>query len=291
MPNTREELLFSAHSLQSYVDCARRFELNYLEELKWPAVESEPLLESERHMTDGRRFHEMVHRDTLGISVASPSAEGDEDLARWWGNYQTHQPAQGEGDVRFAEKTLVGSVNGRTLMATCDLVVIDGDVNEGGAEGDRCKARIYDWKTWRRRHSREWLQGRLQTRIYPYLLVQSGAALTEGAAEIRPQDVEMVYWYSEFPENGGEVFAYSEAQYREDESYLNSLIDEIMVREAGSFELTSNEKQCTYCVYRSFCDRGEVAGDFGESEGEGQDAGEEASPLLANLDDYESIAF
>ena len=283
MANTREELLFSAHSLQSYVDCARRFELNYLEELKWPAVESEPLLESERHMADGRRFHEMVHRDTLGIRVVPPTAEGDEDLARWWGNFQTHQPAQGTGGERFAEKTLVGTVNGRTLMATCDLVVVDAD-------GDRCAVRIYDWKTWRRRHSREWLQGRLQTRVYPYLLVQSGAALTAGRAELKPEDVQMVYWYSEFPEDGGEVFAYSEGQYREDEAYLHSLIDEIMVREGGRFELTPDEKQCIHCVYRSFCDRGEVAGGFGDSDDE-PGAAEEASPLLANLDDYESIAF
>lgn len=77
MAKVRESLLFSAHSLQAYVDCERRFELSYLEELKWPAVESEPLLESERHMADGRRFHEMVHRDLLGLAVSAPRGVGD----------------------------------------------------------------------------------------------------------------------------------------------------------------------------------------------------------------------
>ena len=280
MAKDREALLFSAHSLQAYADCERRFELSYLEELTWPAVESEPLLENERHMADGRRFHEMVHRDTLAISVTVPSGEGDEDLARWWRNYMTHRPADRPGR-RFAEKTMVGSAGGRALVAMCDLIVVD-------AEGDRCRARIYDWKTWRKKHSRQWLQGRLQTRVYPYLLVQAGAALTGGKGEVRPDDVEMVYWYADFPE-ALEVFSYSEAQFREDEEYLAGLVKEIMAREAGAFELTENEKQCTFCAYRSFCDRGEAAGraedDF-DSEVEA-----EASPLLANLDDYEAIAF
>ena len=121
-------MVFSAHSLQAYVDCQRRFELSYLEKLKWPAVESEPLLEGERHMADGRRFHEMVHRDTLRIPVSMPLREDEEDIARWWKNYQAHRPDSVPGE-RFVEQTLAGSISGSTLVATCDLIVIDG---EGG---------------------------------------------------------------------------------------------------------------------------------------------------------------
>ena len=39
---------FSQASLSDYMDCARRFQLRYLLEQDWPAVESEPLLERER---------------------------------------------------------------------------------------------------------------------------------------------------------------------------------------------------------------------------------------------------
>ena len=274
-------LLFSAHSLQAYVDCPRQFELNYLQELKWPAVEKEPLLESERHMADGRRFHEMVHRDTLGLTVATPTEQGAEDIARWWENYVTQRPARGPGQ-RFAEQKLVGKIKGRTLVATCDLVVVDRN-----AEGHRCKARIYDWKTWRRRHSQEWLRSRLQTRVYPYLLVQSGAALD---VDLEPDEVEMVYWYADFPKDEGEIFAYSEMQYAEDESYLSGLIEEIAGLQSGAFELTTNERKCTYCVYRSFCGRGDVAG---QADGSDDEDGivEESNPLMVDLDDYESIAF
>jgi hypothetical protein len=274
MTKARGSLLFSAHSLQAYVDCERRFELSYLEELEWPAVESEPLLESERHMADGRRFHEMVHRDALGLAVSAPRDEGDEDIARWWRNYETHRPGKVSGD-RFSEKTLVGSIREATLVATCDRIVTAGD---GG------RVRIFDWKTWRQRHSREWLARRMQTRVYPYLLVTAGAPLAGGKA-VAPEDVEMAYWYADFPEKE-EVFAYSEGQFWEDEAYLTGLVQEILEREAGAFERTTNEKQCSFCAYRSFCDRGDVAG-HSDDEPE-EDA---PNPLAGSLDDYEEIAF
>ncbi len=277
---TDKQLSFSAHSLQAYVDCARRFELSYLEELKWPAVESEPLLQSERHMVDGRRFHEMVHRDVLGIAVSVPDSARDADISRWWNSYMVKRPADVDG-TRFAEKTLVGTIGNSTMVATCDLIVIGNTDREGS-----CRARIFDWKTWRRRHTREWLADRLQTRIYPYLLVQAGAALADGKP-LTPDEIEIVYWYSDFPDDP-EVFTYGETQFREDEAYLGGLVDEILSRETGSFELTTDEKKCMFCVYRSFCDRGGVAGylDDGDLESE-----EEAPSQLGDLDDYEAIAF
>ncbi len=283
MRDSERRLAFSAHSLQAYVDCARRFELSYIEELKWPAVESEPLLQSERHMVDGRRFHEMVHRDVLGIAVPVPDSARDADILRWWNSYMVKRPADVDGE-RFAEKNLVGTIGTSTgvstIVATCDLIVI------GNGEGAARRARIFDWKTWRRRHTREWLADRLQTRIYPYLLVQAGAALADGKS-LTPDEIEMVYWYSDFPDDP-EVFAYSETRYREDEAYLGGLVDEILSREPGSFQLTTDEKKCMFCVYRSFCDRGGVAGylDDGDLESE-----EEAPSQLGDLDDYEAIAF
>ena len=48
---------FSQASLTDYLDCPRRFQLRYLLEQAWPAVESEPLLERERLAELGRRFH------------------------------------------------------------------------------------------------------------------------------------------------------------------------------------------------------------------------------------------
>ena len=288
--NGAGELIYSAHSLQSYVDCQRRFELNYLQELKWPAVESEPLLASEQHMDDGRRFHEMIHRDLLGVDLPAPSARRDPDIARWWQSFQDFRPpeapgAPGASAQRYVEKQLVGELAGRTLVATCDLITLDADG----------KARIYDWKTWRRRHSREWLADRLQTRVYPFLL--TAAAATGIAAE--PAQIEMIYWYAEFPDDS-EVFVYDAAQCEADRAYLATLVEEIAAKpvldgagpdDPEAFPMTADQRQCAYCAYRSFCDRGAMAGNEEETPPQAERELEPVAPLLADLDDYDAVAF
>ena len=60
---------FSQASLGDYVDCARRFQLRYLLEQDWPAVESEPLLERERLADLGRRFHKLIQQHIEGLPV------------------------------------------------------------------------------------------------------------------------------------------------------------------------------------------------------------------------------
>jgi hypothetical protein len=57
-----EGFQFSQASLQDYVDCPRRFQLRYLVNLDWPAVEAEPVLKHERHMERAGLFHQMVHQ-------------------------------------------------------------------------------------------------------------------------------------------------------------------------------------------------------------------------------------
>ncbi|MGC1378508.1 MAG: PD-(D/E)XK nuclease family protein, partial [Anaerolineales bacterium] len=53
---------FSQSSLQDYVDCARRFQLRYIEHLQWPAVETAPVLENERRQLEGQQFHRMAQQ-------------------------------------------------------------------------------------------------------------------------------------------------------------------------------------------------------------------------------------
>ena len=281
--NSFENLVLSAHSLQAYVDCHRRFELSYLQELQWPAVETEPLLESERHMDDGRRFHEMVHRDIVGMAPPAPDPTREVDVARWWANYQNHRPGDLEGS-RYPEKTLVGRVDGRTLVATCDLIVVQ----------PQGRLQIFDWKTWRRRHGREWLSERLQTKIYPFLAAQS-TQLT--GAQIAPGNIEMVYWYADFPDEP-ETFRYNEEQLQSDEAYIVGLAEEIANTDEGAFALTDDVRQCTYCIYRSFCDRGTSAGrdETAEwvqlkSEWDESATGPDGASPASEFDDYDAVAF
>ena len=244
---------FSQGSLQDFVDCQRRFQLRYLDRIAWPAVEAEPILQNERHLQQGALFHLMVQQHLLGVPVERLTAMAqDEDLARWWGNYLNAAPAALDGE-RYAEFTLSApfGVSGvRRLVAKYDLVVVAPDG----------RALIFDWKTSRRRSSQSRLAGRLQTRAYPYLLVQAGADLN-GGRSFEPGQIEMVYWFADIPDRP-ERFSYNSAQYAEDGGYLAGLLEQIATLSLGNgiFPLTEVEERCLFCVYRSLCDRGTAAG-------------------------------
>ncbi len=269
----KRALVFSAHSLQTYVDCPRRFELSYLDGLVWPAIESEPLHESETFLRNGRIFHEMVHQDLLGLPVPAPA---DPKIAAWWSRYTAHAPAHITGE-KFPEKTLVGKVDGQVVVATYDLIVITPEN----------RAIIFDWKTWRHPERVKDIPGKLQSRIYPFLLMQTAGTLVPGL-QLKPQDIEMRYWFTEKPE-APFVFTYSREQYEKDTTYLEEQIQGVLQTPAGSFHLTENEKKCKYCPYRSYCGRGAVAGQW--SDLDAPETADAVVELLGDLDDYESVAF
>ena len=273
MPQPKEDLVFSANNLQVFDDCERRFELRYIKELKWPAVEMEPVLKSEEFLANGRRFHEMIQRDILGIAVPDSLLEQNTELKEWWSNYKNHKPVREEGAF-FPEKTLVGSLEGHIIMATYDLIVVT----------DEDKLVIYDWKTWKTPRSAQWMKSKLQAKVYPWLLVGAGESLN---TTIVPEHIEMRYWYASAPEQSFS-FQYSRQQFEEDESYLSLMIERIKALNENTFALTEDVNKCKYCPYRSYCGRGKKAGLFERAEDELSEA---SSNLLGSLDDYESIAF
>src|SRR5512133_3650235 len=198
--NTGPISLLSQSSLQDYVDCSLRFKLRYLDRLSYPAVESEPALENETHQQEGEYFHRLVQQHLIGISTEQISKLANTpNLERWWSNWQDFRSLQNFGNL-YSEVTLSAPLGKYRLLAKYDLI----SVKDG-------KAKIYDWKTYRKRPRNEWLSARMQTRVYRAMLIQAGAHLNNGQA-FEPEQVEMIYWFGDFP-NDAARFEYTTAQY------------------------------------------------------------------------------
>jgi hypothetical protein len=249
-----EDFQFSQASLQDFVDCQRRFQLRYLMELAWPAAEAEPIEEHERRMQLGQDFHKMVQQHVLGLDAALiERTAADPDLSRWWHNYIVYRPValfggDAEGaDIR-SELSLVGRLHRYRLVAKYDLLIVKPEAT----------AVILDWKTSRRHTPARTLLERLQTGVYRYLLAAAGAYLNGGRA-FAPEAIEMVYWYPEFPESPVRL-PYDASQCADDAHNLRSLIERIARLGEEDFDLTDDVRRCTYCPYRSYCDRGVKAG-------------------------------
>lgn len=265
----------SQSSLQDYVDCAQRFKLRYLDRLSYPAAETEPTLENEKHQQEGEYFHRLVQQHLIGIPAEQIAKFANTpNLQRWWENFQNSKDLSGlqNRSGLYPESTLSAPLGKHRLLAKYDLITVqDG------------KAVIYDWKTYRKRPRNEWLTARMQTRVYRALLVQAGVHLNNGKP-FEPEQIEMVYWFADFPEEPAHL-PYTSAQFQRDWDTLMKLSEE--VASASSYPLTEDRQKCLFCTYRSYCERGVRAGDIEQAEAE-----REAEELFdVNFEQIGEIAF
>lgn len=262
---------FSQSSLQDYADCPRRFQLRYIEGLAWPAVETEPALENERHQQEGLFFHRLVQQHLIGLPVEKLGLMANSpNLSQWWQNFVYFRGLKDFGNL-YPEMTLSAPLGEHRVMAKYDLIA--------ATPGE--KVVIFDWKTYQKRPKDEWMAARLQTRVYRALLVRAGVHLNCGQA-FQPEQVEMIYWYANYPQEPSR-FPYTATQYKRDWDTLTRLVAEILARR--DFPLTGDEKKCAYCPYRSYCNRGVEAGTM-----DGM-AETELMALDVNLEQIQEIEF
>ena len=271
-------LHFSQSNLQDFKECPRRFQLKVINQLSWPAAYLEPLSHLEHATELGNKFHQICHQYFSGIDpISLEKSISNPDLRIMWESFfdfaKNIQP-----DDRFSELILTTPFLGHQLIAKYDLVLRT-------AEG---KTIIYDWKTAKRKPSRSVLSQRYQTFLYPYIFAKAGLSLFD-IEELSPDEINMNYWYplSSEPE---ENFPYSDHLYSENTKELTETIlniDRLMESEIG-FPLTEDLENCSKCIYRSYCERGDRAAEidiFTEIDQE------DLSDVHFELDDIKEIEF
>jgi hypothetical protein len=283
---------FSQSSLQAYVDCARRFWLAYVEQLPWPAVEASPVQEHEALMRLGERFHRLVQRSEEGIDPTQVAAGLASPLADWFAAYQQHRPADLPSDFTASERILTIPLTLSPAHPLTFRLAAKYDLLAGAADG---RTVIVDWKTGRRRTDPAMLRQRLQSIVYPYVLVEASAGLPWGP--VRPEQVSMCYWFTAAP-GQPVVLPYDAAQHEANGRRLHQLLADLVAgRGEADFpkvaDTEANRRHlCAYCVYRSRCNRGEAAGDLDAlDDPETVFAVDLEKALEFSLDDVEELAF
>ena len=248
------EIHFTQASLEDYRICPRRFQLRFILSQPWPAQVTAPEHAYESHMRQGAALHRLIQQDLLGMPHERLNELArDEPLNTWWRRYLEHPP-KGLPARKMPEIELSTHLEGCRLVGKFDLLAYE--------PGERFV--IVDWKTERRPPSAEKLAARMQSVLYPFLLVEGGSDYNDGEA-IQPAQVEMIYWFTENPE-APQKFNYSEDVHVENRKLLSSLLEEILMHDEEIFPLTSDERSCLFCNYRSLCKRGVQAGEFDQLE-------------------------
>ena len=254
---------FSQSSLQAFQDCARRFWLAYVEQLPWPAIEAAPVQDFEQFMRLGAAFHRLVERSEISMDTEKIARSLTPPLSQWFEAYRLHRPGDLPTDFVEVERVLTipftSARNGQEyrLAAKYDLI----------AASAHNEVVIVDWKTSRRRTDPSVLRNRLQSQVYPFVLVEASPFLPWGALE--PEQVEMRYWFSAAPAQPV-TFTYDRRQHESNREQLQRLLDSLLTGvEQADFPMVldteiNRRRFCNFCVYRSRCRRGQSAGDLDE---------------------------
>jgi len=276
---------FSQSSLQAYEDCPRRFWLAYVEQLPWPAIEASPVQEYEQLMRLGSNFHLLIQRAEIGMDPELLAFGLEQPLAGWFDAYRRHRPADLPKSFIETERVLTLALGSYRLAAKFDLIAAEADG----------RVVIIDWKTSRQRTEPGTLRRRMQTLIYPYVLVEASAGLPWGP--VQPEQVEMRYWFTAAP-GQPVVFRYDRAQHEATHAQLQHLVSSILAgRSEADFPKTpdteiNRKRFCSYCIYRSRCNRGVTAGDLTElADTEEFFAVDLESALEFTLADVDELAF
>jgi hypothetical protein len=270
------DFVFSQNNLQDFIDCPRRFQLKYLLHTAWPAPVSEPVEEQERLILLGSQFHRMVHQFHLGIPEEKLSRWIDDpDLKFWWGSFLTNPPANLPED-RQAEIYISMPFEGYRLAAKIDLLAIE----------KAARAVIVDWKTTHKPPRPGTLLKRVQSLVYPYLVIQTGSILNE-FKPFDPEQVSMIYWFPAFSDKSI-TQKFDQTWLKNTHSHLTAVVNQIQQMNLAVFPLTSNLEKCLFCRYRSLCERGTTAGNLDDVEDEME---QDEIPLDINFDEIQGIAF
>jgi hypothetical protein len=315
---------FSQASLSDYADCARRFQLRYLLEQPWPAVQAEPLLERERVLALGQRFHKLIqqHIEGLPIETLTPSLT-EPELVRWWQSYLralttdlSDLPAQRRAEVALSIPVgLLRLTPGPSPENDPSTSLRTQFSGEGRGPLPLSRNHLFDF-------GRGGRGVRRSNSVGPYHLVahcdliaadDERAVIVDWKTEHRrptheqvlnrlqtrvyryvvteaqqrpPGAVSMLYWFAEYPDQP-EVLPYDARQHAEDQQFFAELIAEIEQRaqSAGEWPKTVDDRKCAYCTYRSLCNRGVIAGAINPDDEDME------TELVIDLAELEEIAY
>jgi len=289
-PTLPDGFVFSQSNLQTFSDCRRRFWFSYIQRLRWPAVEASPVQEAEYVMRLGEGFHRALQRAEVGIAPELIAAQLEDPLDAWFASYLQYRPRDLPQAVIEVESVLTTTLQtgfespAVRLSAKFDLLAID--------PGKR--AVIVDWKTTRRRTEPTYLRQRLQSQVYPFVVVEASANLPWGP--LAPEQVEMRYWFTVAPDEPV-TLRYDSSQHETNRQLLQRLVGQILAGESEADfpkvpDTEANRARlCAYCAYRSRCDRGILAGNLDDMADSDEVAHDLEADLDINLSDIPELAF
>ena len=238
--------------LDTYAKCERRFFLQYLCDQYVPS--RSPLLpaEVEERVRQGTLFHQFIERALRGIPIEHLLQIAPEPIDGWVETALDFISRLPTG-LRFTEFSLSLPFQEALLTAKYDLLVICED-----------KAFIIDWKTSGRPRSPSKWQQEIQHIVFPFVL--AAAAPRMGWNQIKPDNIEFIYWFAVAPQETSRV-PYSSGQHQQNQKFLERQVSAVLAKSNNELNfpqitdtIGNRESFCSQCTFMFHCKRGESPG-------------------------------
>jgi hypothetical protein len=259
--------------------CPRKFQYVHLDQLMAPVSPEE---QSRREW--GTQFHLVMQQRELGLSPPSslPPSPAFQAAADALITQLPHVFHPDQAANRFSEHRRILEVSSRDgqvflLSAVYDLLFFEGD-----------RATIFDWKTYQKPRKSTWLAQSWQSRLYPFILVET--------TELEPNQVAMEYWFIKAGEGGAIApesarFPYTADQHKQTGQDLMNLLDTLSQRitqyeqSAPMPKIPESLGRCQDCPFNVLCGRYSS-----RANGSPSQSTETEAPNLEALLDIENIA-
>lgn len=234
----------SQGSLNLLAVCPRKFQHTVLEQLGPP---TDP--EQQERLAAGQQFHQLMQQWHLGLPI-DHLLSANPDFATWFQSFQQAQDTVLGTDAtarRQSEQSRTLYFEGFWLTVVYDLLI-----------EREATAQILDWKTYPRPQTSDRLEANWQTRLYPFVLVET--------SDYAPAQVSMTYWFFQRSPEAREPqqlrFAYDAAQHARTHQDLQQQLRQLdqwltqYQQDGTPFpQVPEGSKTCHYCRFAARCDR------------------------------------
>ena len=235
----------SATSLQDFLDCRRRFQLKYIDQISWPQPLNTVNIKQMESMTRGREFHQLMQQHFLGIPDEKLLKSIDDNtLKTWFINTIESEICKIDQAEKLTEYRLSTYISDTLVTGVIDLLISQPDSS----------LKIIDWKTGLTKPKPQFYVSRIQTRLYPLLLAQSPLFHARITNKQCLDKIEFIYWFTHFPQLPI-INQYSPEKFDLDKVYLAELINTIQNTQVNEMKMTANFYTCRTCQFQVYCGR------------------------------------
>lgn len=222
--------------------CPRKFQYSYLEQLNTPI---DP--QKEEYQILGSRFHLLMQQREMGLSIDN-LLKANPQLQNWMTDFTKIAPEIFTTNINN-HHTFRESEHYRTLQIGNYLLTVIYDL----LITDENQAQILDWKTYPQPPKPEILAQNWQTKLYMYILAETGNYLLE--------NISMTYWFVQSKGQTKNIkFTYNAQQHRKTAQELNQLLNNLTkwvkdYEDNTPLPLKESDQICESCQFAVRCHR------------------------------------